>query len=266
MEKEKIKRKDLRCSLLKRVIIRADISAMVKLEDSVLSVSRQDWFKGLFESMDKFTAAVNPSIPDKTSLVSETHGAEVRRFFDCTIQPKQELTLDISDEFVCLDIKCNGQYESLDPYISLMANVIGQVIHDDDYVKLKRLAIRKIDGLVLTNANEANRIFEYFDQGIMAKGEGMRKRLYNDYFYSNTNKVGVNYSRQVKIGDTAANRFVFTMDTDVFVRPNDLENLRPGVEELKQILSERINETAFDVFKRGVKEDFLNENLKKDGE
>ena len=265
MKKDKIERKDLRCSLLKRIIIRADISAMLKLEDSVSSISRQDWFKGLFDSMDKFTSAANPGMPDRTSLVAESHGAEVRRFFDCTIKPTQELTLDISDEFICLDIKCNDQYESLDPYMSLMANVVGQIIHDDNYVKLKRLAIRKIDGLVCSNANEANRVFEYFDQGIMAEGEGMRKRLYNDYFYSNKNKVGVNYSRQVKIGDTAASRFVFTMDTDVYVRPNDLDNLRPGVEELKKILSERINETAFDVFKRGVKEDFLNENLRING-
>lgn len=263
MKKEDIQRKDLRCSLLKRVIIRADISPMMKLGDVVSSISNQNWFMGLFESMDKFLAVVNPGIPERTSSVADSPGSEVRRFFDCTLEPKQELTLDISDKFICLDIKCNEHYDSLDSYISLMANVIGQVIHEDNYVKLNRLAIRKIDGLVLSNAHEANKIFEYFDQGIMIEGEeGMRKRLYNDYFYSNKNKVGINFSRQVKIGDTEASRFIFTMDTDVYALRRDLEDLRPKAEEIKEILTNRINETAFDVFKRGVKEEFLNNNLR----
>ena len=262
MKKEEINRKNLRCSLLKRVIIRADITAMMKLEDSVSSISRQEWFKGLFDSMDKFISVPSPRVTNITSPVANSQGTEVRRFFECTIEPRQELVLDISDEFLCLDIKCNEHYESLDPYIDLMAKVIGQVIHDDNYVKLKRLAIRKIDGLILANANEANRVFEYFDQGIMEDGEGMRKRLYNDYFYSNNKKVGVNYSRQLKIGDNEASRFIFTIDTDVYARSNDLENVRPGVEELSVILSNRINETAFDIFKRGIKESFLNDNLR----
>lgn len=265
MKKEEIKRKDLHCSLLKRVIIRADIFPMLKLEDSVSEISHQEWFKGRFESMDKFTAAINSFDASRTSPLANTPGTEVRRFFDCTIEPKQELSLDISDEFICMDIKCNEHYDSLDSYIDLMSKVIGQTIHDDAYVKLKRLAIRKIDGLVLSNADEANTVFEYFDQGIMTKDEGMRKRLYNDYFYSNMKKVNVNYSRQVKIGNKKEEKFIFTMDTDVYAMPKELDNLRPGVEELKDILSNRINETAFDIFKRGVKETFLNKYLKDNG-
>ena len=264
MKKEDIRREDLHCSLLKRVIIRADISAMMKLEDSLSNITSQEWFKGLFMSMEKFNAT-SPIVPDRTNSVSESIGAEVRRFFDCTIEPRQNLVFDISDEFICLDIKCDDRYERLDTYIDLFARVLGQVIHDDGYVKLKRLAIRKIDGLVLSNANEANRVFEYFDQRIMERSEGMRRRLYNDCFYSNKNKVNVNYSRQVKIGDTDASRFVFAMDTDVYVSSKELDNLRPDTTEIKLILSDRINATAFDVFKRGVKEDFLNENLRGNG-
>ena len=263
MKKEEIKRKDLRCSLLKRVILRADISALMKLEDAISNLSQQEWFRGIFESMEKFYTEASSNFADRTSPVADSQGVEVRRFIDCKLEPKQELFLDISDEFICMDISCNDKYESLDPYMLLIAKVIGQFIHDNDYVKIKRLAIRKIDGLILANANEANKVFEYFNQGIMAEGESMRKRLYNDYFYSKKKKVNVNYSRQVKIGDKESNRFIFTLDTDVFVKQKDLDNLRPNTDELKEIFSDRLNEIAFDVFKRGVKEEFLNEYLRK---
>ena len=57
MEKNEIQRKHLRNTLLKRVIIRADFTAMMNFEQFVADLCLQPWFSENFDSSDIFVAS-----------------------------------------------------------------------------------------------------------------------------------------------------------------------------------------------------------------
>ena len=263
MEKNEIQRKHLRNTLLKRVIIRADFTAMMNFEQFVAALCLQPWFSEKFDSSDIFVASGASNSTDRTSAVNNTYGHEIRRFYDCKIEPSQYAILDISEDFLCLDIKCDHNYEKIDPYLDLVISILSYLEEKDGFVKLKRLAIRKINGTICESAEAADNIFEYFDQDIMLGSEVINQRSYSDTFISNPGDVYVKYTRQLNIQQRPEGNFVFTIDIDTYLDKNKLgANLRPNNDQLKQMFYDRLNATLFDVFKRGVKVEYLNNDLR----
>lgn len=136
-------------------------------------------------------------------------------------------------------------------------------MHHDKYVKLTRIAIRKYDAQAFANGDEADKVFEYFDQGIMdTPSDAYWQRTYTDNFIYGKTKVKTNYTRTLKITDKENESFVFVLDIDTFLDSDMIENPRPPKDDLQNILFERINEASFELFKRGVKLEFLKSKMK----
>lgn len=263
LTKDKIGRKDLNYSMLRRVIIRADFTSMLNTGRMVDILNIQEWFKDAFNNYSRLKYADTPQ-PQETDPKEEWEPRFIRRFDDCKLGPEKSITLDITNESVCMDIQCDDKYESIDPYLKLVADTLNLIIENDPYVKMRRLAIRKIDGDSFATSEEADRVFEYFDQRITdLKKDSFWQRTYTDYFIYGKTGVKVNYSRTVKITPKEGELFVFILDIDTFLDADMIENVRPSGKELRDILFERLNEASFDLFKRGVKLEFLKSKLRK---
>lgn len=263
-EKEKIQRDQLAYSMLRRVIIRADFTSMLDADKIVSLLNEEGWFN-VFNNYSKLQL-----IKDNERSNDEAEGEDtrkyVRRFNDCITtaeRPEKNVIFDITDDSVCVDIQCDEQYTKIDAYLRLAIDAITFIIDHDRYVKLKRLAIRKFDAQNFATSEEADKVFEYFDQDIMdIANDAYWQRSYTDNFIYGKTKVKVNYTRTIKISDKADETYIFVLDIDTFVDSDMIENKRPNKEELTHVFFARLNDASFDLFKRGVKLEFLQSKLK----
>lgn len=260
--KEDIKREDLAYSMLRQIIIRADFTSMLDADKIVLSLNEQKWFESAFNNFSRLqlTDGKTKSHEEETERPRQF----VRRFDDCNIAPEKRVILDITDESLCMDIQCDEYYTIINEYLSLFIQTMGFIISNDNYVKLRRLAIRKIDGEGFQNGTDAERVFEYFDQKITdIEDDAFWQRTYTDQFLYGKRKVKVNYTRNVRISANEKERFVFILDIDTYMDSEMIANPRPTKDELVDIYFDKLNESSFELFKRGVTLDFLNTNLRK---
>lgn len=269
-EKERIKREQLSYSMLRRVIIRADFTSMLDT-DKIVSLLNEDeveekkWFGDVFNNYARLQLIVDEK---RTKDESDDERAKqyVRRFNDCNVtadRPERNVTFDITDQSLCVDISCDEKYTKIDAYLQLVVDTLDFIIRNDKYVKLTRIAIRKYDAQAFANGDEADKVFEYFDQGITdSASDAYWQRTYTDNFVYGKTKVKTNYTRTIKITDKENERFIFVLDIDTFLDSDMIENARPAKDDLHKILFDRLNEASFDLFKRGVKLEFLRSKMK----
>lgn len=260
--KEDIKREMMSHSMLRRVLMRADFSSMLSLERTVSLLNDQEWFKGKFLNYEKRELKINRD--ERTEIDDDDlEGRVVKRFDDCSIAPERNVTLDISSKFVTMLINCDNNYKKIDDYLNLFVKVVAFIVDNDDYVKLSRLAIRKTDGMEFNSGEDADAVFEYFDQNIADhQHDYYYYRTYTDSFIYGKSNVNVNYNRSVKI--LGNGKFVFVLDIDTFLDLERINNKRPTEAELKKAFEETLNESSFELFKRGVKLDYLKTIVKKE--
>ena len=265
IEKDKIQRDQLAYSMLRRVIIRADFTSMLDTDKMVSLLNEESWFNEVFNNYSKLQI-LEDNRRTNDSSEENTSKRYVRRFNDCVTtleRPERNVILDITDESVCVDIQCDDKYTKIDAYLLLAIDIIIFIICHDKYVKLNRLAIRKFDAQNFPTSKAADEVFEYFDQNIMDfTSDAYWQRTYTDNFIFGKTKVKVNYTRMIKISDKADEMFMFVLDIDTFLDSDMIENKRPGKEDLTIIFFDRLNNASFDLFKRGVKLEFLKSKMK----
>lgn len=244
--------------------MRADFTPMLDLERTVSEMNKEDWFKGTFENYEKKLLEIVPdeSLPNDND---DLDGRTVKRFDHCTIVPEKNVTLDISSKFVTILINCDNKYDKIDKYLDLFINVLDYIKENDDYVKFTRLAIRKTDGMEFSSGDDADKVFEYFDQGVAeALKDALINRSYIDSFIYKERQIKVNYNRTVRIVN---GKFVFVLDIDTYVDPELIgDNKRPTKADLNDIFYEKLNNSSFELYKRGVKLEYLISIMKKDGD
>lgn len=261
--KDDIKREDLVYSMLREVIIRADFTSMLDTDKVVLALNEQKWFEGAFNNYSRLQYVDNGR-PKGKEDVTERPRKYVRRFDDCNITPERRVVLDITDESLCVDIQCDEHYTVINEYLLLFIQTLCFIIANDNYVKLRRLAIRKIDGEKFPNGDDAEKIFEYFDQRITdLEVDAFWQRTYTDNFFYGKRNVKVNYTRNVRITPREEGRFVFTLDIDTYIDSEMIMKPRPNKDELVDVYFDRLNESTFELFKRGVTLEFLTSKLRK---
>ena len=264
--KEEIQRTELTYSMLRRVIMRADFTPMLNLESMVSEINRQEWFQNKFNNYEKRLLQVknesNKNDGEDEDEKKQLEGLVVKRFDDCNIEPERNVTLDIASNFVTIDIRCDEEYTKIDDYLELMTDIVSFIINNDNYVKLERIAIRKTNGNEFGSGAQADEVFEYFDQNIEEEGDRFTLRTYTDSFIYSKRQVQVHYNRTLRILSNTPKPFVFVLDIDSFLDRAHIENRRPGKEAVHDIFFNKLNETCFELFKRGVKESFLNSILK----
>ena len=238
------------------------INALIDFEGFLISLNKSEWFENCFSDYERIAISKDDNTKDRTSAINDSEGLLVSKFSNYQKGPERNTILVISENFVCIDISCDDQYTQIDEFLYMMINILTLLFQTDRYAKIKRVAIRKIDGEIFPNGREADNIFEYFDQGVTDENDRYFQRTYTDNFVNETNNVYVNYTRKVRISGTEPNTFSFVLDIDTYIDSTKLDNLRSNPDDLATIFHKRLNETAFDLFKRGVKIEYLVSKIK----
>ena len=259
--KNKIGRQKLKKPLLKRLIIRFDFTSVVDMQKALNKiVAFLKPPKGFFNSFNQMSLVPNTTVGEEQSVKrSADVSPDVYRFSDCNIEPKQEVLLDFTRNSLCLDIRCNDQYDGIDNYFKIMTKIMSIIIENEDYVQLNRIGIRKIDGVDEMSLKEADTTFEYFNQRLdWGNNDRMISQQYTDQMFCQDILAFVIYNRIVRLVPETGN-YRFTLDMDCYKEVGQLER-RPSKEWLRTVLDE-MNDRLFHMFKMGITLEYLNNNL-----
>lgn len=265
MNRNEIERVSYRSSLLKQIIIRADYANLTDLAGLINCLKKEERFASSFKS----SKIVNQNrldikgpfslVEDKYLPIDNYHISSFYRFFNCLIEPIQDLTLDITTNSVCIDITCNRDYDCIDEYINLMCFIVNKIQKFDSFVRFNRFGIRKVDGDDFSDLESAYKIFQkerfahdtefHFLKRKTSKYKGSES-------FCTENKILCNLDRSVEGFDK---KFRFCLDIDTYIddRIDNLDKIL-SEDEIMKILSVSLNNTSFIIFREFVTEDFLN--------
>lgn len=271
MDKAKYTRNNFHSSLLKQIIIRVDFSNITDLNKFILTIKATDWISKYFQSYrtiqaNNFNMSLSPKIfEEKVIPLSVIETTTIHRFYECKIEPVQnDVTLDITDTFITITIQCNDSYESINPYIDCISNIVGELFTYDPFTQIQRIAIRKIDGQDFENEDAVYEIFEKDTSANSTLAEGharLIKKSYTDAYLDTEANIKVNLSRSLEV--LPANKYRYVLDIDGYIDTSltILNNCRDK-QAIHVILQDRINEHLFCIFKDSVTKGYLDSGIK----
>jgi uncharacterized protein (TIGR04255 family) len=274
MSKEHIQRKSLKKNMMKNVIFRIDYQGIIDSEDVIKSFNEH--FKGSFKIFqttfhNKVDFDLNniEDISDTLSIpVKEIQKQEIYRYTENAFG-KDQLTLDISKYFTTLTINCQ-EYEGIDEYLNFFSDYIDFLYDNSDFLKIKRIGLRKIGGKIYFSQEEIYNDFEqkYFNFDFRDTTYNSIKNRYVDVLQFDKKSPIINYVRSFETGiyqntetKEKSNAFQVLLDIDGYYPENilDIINFNKGMAQ--NVLEITNNEHLFNIFKMSVTETFLKANL-----
>ncbi len=250
---------DRSVSLLKQIIIRLDFESLTDLNSVIKCLKRQEFLSNSLKGYriiksNRISLQMPPSVVEDKFLPIERYDvSDMHRFFDSTIRPLQDVTLDVTETYVCLTINTNDDYASIEPYIELISDVANLIKNEDPYVHFCRIAIRKIDGEDFNNLDEGFNVFKSSQFRLEHKFEHFakmsHKAVLTDYFIADSIKF--NMSNSIEIFRNGKCRICLDMDSYI-----DEECFRDNIGlkdiSIKDILKNKLNAKLYSLFEECV--------------
>lgn len=168
-----------------------------------------------------------------------------------------EVELDISQYYLCMTIKCNGNYDGLDKYVECFKGAISVFESSLPYFTPKRLGLRKIRVEDKPTIKEFESIFEPFVFQIPQYSIDDAKHLkseYKDYIEDPINNIRFHIQRTIgrvvkQSSDKNEIAYVSTLDIDAYYKGEELNNIND--------LLSKANLLEFKIYKSCMKEEYL---------
>lgn len=273
MSKDQIKREQLKKNIMKNIIFRIDYQGIIDSEDIIKSFKEQ--FKGSFKNFQttfhsKVDFEINniEDISDTLSIpIKEIEKQEIYRFTQNTFG-KDQLILDISKYFTTFTVICQ-EYEGINEYLSFFSKFIDFLFDCNDFLKIKKIGLRKIGGKIYFDNKDIHKDFEqkYFNFNFTDTSYNSIRNRYVDVLqYDDTNPI-INYVRSFETGiyhnnetDEKSNAFQVLLDIDGYYSENILDKIDFKKGMAQKVLETTNNEHLFNIFKMSVTETFLKAN------
>ena len=190
--------------MLKQIIIRLDFESLTDLNSVIKQLKRQSFISDNLRGYriiknNRISLQMPPSVVENKLIPIERYDVtDMHRFFDSAIQPIQDVTLDLTETYVCLTVNTNDEYMCIDPYVKLISNVADLIKAEDSYVQFCRIGIRKIDGEDFTDFDEGFRVFKKsqfkLEHEFVNFAKKTHKVVLTDYFISDFIKFNMGNS------------------------------------------------------------------------
>ena len=261
MSKETIQRGDVHDKHMKYVILRLDYSGVT--DSKALTRLFDDRFPKAFnERLNVVTREVSltlrkedlKAISDAVSVpVSVIEKEQIVRYNGLKTV-KGDVTLDISQFYICMTIKYDNNYEGLDKYLEYFKGAITVFKNKIDYFCPRRLGIRKCRVQDFYTVDELNTVFEKFvfdEDGFPIGKLGVLPREYRTYLGDETrNDVRVNIVRKAQLVKIKGEDKIWT-SLDIDAHSDNPELLQKR--DIGNIISD-VNQFEFDVYKMCMRE------------
>ena len=170
-----------------------------------------------------------------------------------------EVTLDISQYYLCMTINCNNNYDGLDNYLEYFKGAISVFIDKMSYFQPKRLGIRKIRVEERDSRDAFNLVFEDFVFNSptydLLRADNFKTEYFDFFEITNMNNIRFNIHRtmdKLNVKDSAGNeqtKYRAILDIDAYYRSDDLQDINA--------LLRQSNNEEFNIYLSCMKESYL---------
>ena len=264
----KYNRDNIKSDMIKAVIMRADFSGITDINLYVDRLKQSDIVNKAFDKMstirgesnsiDNFSAETD----DITLPISEKPKSNLYHFHECNVVGPKDTYLDISENYICLQIFCDNDYSGSKGYSKVFAECINLLKDYDSYISINRIGIRKVDSVELNEESERN---NYFNQNFIV-GECIATRnesnsrnlnLANLTQVIKQNSISINIVQQVR---PDKDKITAILDIDAFITGKTLhDNLG---DKLESFIYNDMQDTMFEQFVNCMSETYLESHLK----
>lgn len=277
VEKEEKVNLDLRYSLkknlLKSVLIRVDFSGVSGLERWVdenkefMHTAFAEYNRGVnnnarIDLSNMEEVAKTLSIP-----VSEIKKETQHIYTSCKLfhdnNPKDvvddNVKMTLTSYFMTFYILCNN-YKNIDTYLRFLSEFFVRFSSISDYMKIRRIGIRKIGGKPFDSMAQASKVYkpEYFFGKNVANSFHVLQREYKDCYIMPNETMKVNYTRIFREQNTDEGvKYAFILDTDGYV---DEYIIKKNHYELPVMIGDimaAINNHLFEIFYLSVQKTYI---------
>ena len=169
------------------------------------------------------------------------------------------VSLDISQYYLCMIIECDSNYDGLDKYIECFKGAITIFSENIPYFQPKRLGLRKIRVESKPAIADFNNVFENFVFNIPNYSFISSVNLKSEYFdfieYPQHNNLRINIHRTIERHNTQnaagslKTEYRASLDIDVYYKDEKLSRINE--------LLTQANSVEFDVYKSCMNEEYL---------
>lgn len=258
-------RYSLKKNLLKSVLIRVDFTGVSGLERWVdenrdfMFTTFGDYSKGYnnnarLDLNNLEDVAKTLSIP-----VSEVTKETQHIYTLCKLGTEDEVKMTLTSYFMTFYVLCKN-YKNIDVYLDFINRFFEQFVKISEYMKVRRIGIRKISGKPFESIDQAYQVFkpELFFGNSLFDGFRITQREYKDYYILPDNSMRVNYTRMFREQNTPNGvRYAFVLDTDCYVDEYLIkENNYDLPAKIGEIMTQ-INNHLFELFYNSVQKSYI---------
>ena len=276
MTKDQIHREDLTKNMMKNIIFRVYYQGIIDSEDIIRAFNEK--FKDFFRSFEttfynKLELDFNniDDVIDTLSIPrSEIESQEIFRYTVNTFGHDQ-LTFDINKYFSSLTIDCTN-YINIDPYLDFFANYLEFLYEHNEFLKVKKIALRKLGGNIYLNPKSIYEDFEsnLFESDFERHGYFPIQNRYEDVLQSAVDEPVINIIRSYELGtykdqngeDIPA--YQVLLDIEGYYSEYTLEKINFGKNQADKTLKNINHNHLFNIFKLAVTENYLNKHSQND--
>lgn len=254
-------------SILKRVIIRLDISGISDIKDWISKSERyiQEEYFEQFKNGFRNNFQVDITNPEDIaqSLSIPVSAIEKEPIYIYTKFRKNSASiiakLEITRFYILFDIQCSKEYKTVQPYIDCILDLYKSLSETHKFAQIERVGIRKINGL---ETEEFKKGFDVFVPTIYAtdcdsiKEMKIYKKDYFDFLYNPEQGFKCNFKRGIKFNEKTK-KYQFILDIDGYVDKIGIDRLLvKSSEELREIMCSLINKNIYSIFENSITPEF----------
>lgn len=260
-------RDNIESDLLKKMIIRIDFEGVVDVRDLIKSLQND---QKVTSSFSKCVEIENRNFQMHVNLqrmelngnipIEEIPRGYMFRFSQCQIERNSEAILDVTSNFVCLTMSCNGKYSNSKGYSDFIAHIVAHLKKKQKFLNVTRIGIRKIDMYATDNIADLK---SKFDSNInmlrdWSENNGINLRIYTDLMVRDG--LMVNYTQRL---ESTMNQYKAILDIDAYqTRDNINQEICKDENRFGNLLQNNFNTTLFEMFRDAVSYEYL-ESVKK---
>ncbi|AZB09309.1 hypothetical protein EG344_10990 [Chryseobacterium sp. G0162] len=269
MNKDQIQREDLKKNMMKNIIFRVYYQGILDSEDIIRGFYER--FKEYFKSFETtFYNRLELDFNNIDDLIdtlliprTEIQSQEIFRFTENTFGT-DKLTFDINKYFSSLTIECTD-YINIDPYLNFFTNYLEFLYSENEFLKIKKIALRKLGGNIYFDIKSIYDDFEpnLFKSGFKDHGYHSIQNRYEDTLQSGSDEPIINIIRSFEYGAYKNEKsedipaFQILLDLEGYYPEYILNKINFDKTQVETILKNINHNHLFNIFKLSVTENYL---------
>lgn len=247
VEREKIKRNDLKKNFLKEIIMRLDFQGVLQAEMDKVLIRVKPYLKE--KSFNKYEEKIANKIINNGEAATELKSQIVFSF----LAESAGYTIDLSNTSIILTVSSQA-YAPFEEYSLIFLKIASIYNEEIDFFTAKRFGLRKINFCFIRNREKINEYFDshYYNCDVPLAGYESREVERIDRLSTEESNINLRY--RVEDGELNEQQYYrVTLDSDVYVGKQEvIEKIIFDEDEMM-----RINEKLFEIYLNVLTDKFI---------